>query len=248
MFPGMHFPRCGTTAPSTAASLLPRLPFPDFARMGSRAAIFAAGILLAAVSPVQAKELYRYVDEEGVSVIASSIPPKYVPGGYEILNEDGRVLEVVPRQLTEQERRELNAEQRAALLADQEQERLRQYDESLMLRYSTVEDIESARDRELRDLKIRITIQRGEVRSLKSQVEDLQAQAADQERMGQQPEQKLLKAIDDLQDRIATTETSIVDREREVKDVEAAYQKDIDRFQNLLDIVEMRRERQQSEP
>jgi hypothetical protein len=50
-----------------------------------------------------------------------------------------------------------------------------------------------------------------------------------------------LRTIEDLQGEIAVTERAILDREREIEDVSAAYQQDIDRFGMLLDVVELRR-------
>ena len=58
--------------------------------------------------------------------------------------------------------------------ASAEQQRLREWDESLLLRYSTVADIEAARERALRDLRIRLSILKGNKRSLKQQAENYQ--------------------------------------------------------------------------
>ena len=51
-------------------------------------------------------ELYKYTNEDGVTVLESHIPARYVKNGYSILSLDGRILEVVPRALTEKEIRE----------------------------------------------------------------------------------------------------------------------------------------------
>jgi hypothetical protein len=72
-----------------------------------------------------------------------------------------------------------------------------------MLRYSTVADIEAARDRALRDLQIRLSILKGNRRSLKQKVENYQAQAADLERRGMQVDVARLRTIEDLQSEIA---------------------------------------------
>ena len=50
-----------------------------------------------------------------------------------------------------------------------------------------------------------------------------------------------LRTIEDLQDEIEVTERSILDREREIEEVAAAYELDIERFRMLLDVVELRR-------
>ena len=53
-----------------------------------------------------AAELYRYKNEDGVTVLDSHVPARYVKNGYTILSLDGRVLEVVVRALSDKEIRD----------------------------------------------------------------------------------------------------------------------------------------------
>lgn len=201
---------------------------------------FAAFILLLIAAASEARNMYRYTNADGVTVVDYQVPVVYVSTGYEILNEEGVVLEVVPRSLTEEEKKDRNAQQELEAQAKAEQRRLQEWDESLLLRYSTVADIDAARERALRDLRIRLSILKGNRRSLKQQVENYQAQAADLERSGQQVDVARLVAIEDMQTEIGTTERSIADRAQEIEDVSDAYQRDIERFEMLLEVVELR--------
>ena len=189
----------------------------------------------------KAQLMYRYINAEGNKVLAYQVPPEFVSNGYEVLNASGSVVEVIPRQLDETELDSMDSDARRAKLAADEAERLRQWDESLLLRYSSVEDIEAARERELRDLKIRVSILKGKLRSLKQQVENYQSLAADQQRLGYDVNPQHLKAIEDLRGEIDSTERAIDDRQTEIDVVDADYDRDIGRFTTLLDIVEMRR-------
>ncbi|MEE4661131.1 MAG: hypothetical protein V2J89_11740 [Halieaceae bacterium] len=190
--------------------------------------------------------LYRYVNSDGVTVIDYTIPPQYVQQGYEILNSDGSLHKVVPRTLTPEELADQSGEAYRERVAAEEAERLRKWDESLMLRYSSIEDIEAARDRALSELRIRISILRSNVRSLMQQVESNQQRAADLERRGQNVPVELVEAIDGLRDEIGETERAIGERLREVEVVSAGFQRDIDRFVTLLDKVELRRQHSKS--
>jgi chromosome segregation ATPase len=199
------------------------------------------GALPSVALGAESQNLYRYTNSEGTTVVDYQVPAEYVANGYEVLDKKGTVIEVVPRELTEAEREVRDAQQ---LLEDQaraEEQRLREWDESLLLRYSTVADIEAARERALRDLRIRVNILKSNKRSLRQQVENYQAQAADIERRGQQVDAERLRAIEDLQDEIAITDRAIVDRQQEIEKVSQAYQQDIERFEMLLDVVELRR-------
>lgn len=200
-----------------------------------------AACLLFAPLCLAGANMYRYINADGVTVVDYQVPSAYVGKGYEVLNEDGMVVKVVPRELSEEEKKALNAQQELEAQARAEELRLREWDESLMLRYSTIEDIEAARERALRDLRIRLSILKGNKRSLKQQVESYQAQAADLERSGREVDVARISAIEDIQSEIDTTDRSINDREQEITDVSAAYQKDIDRFQQLLEVVALRK-------
>ena len=198
-------------------------------------------LLVALVPAAQARDLYRYTNEDGNVVVGYQIPPRYVAGGYEVLNDEGIVIRVVPPALSEEEQLEADARQRQEAEIRAEEERLREWDESLLLRYSTVSDIEAARERALRDLRIRVSILKSNKRSLKQHVENYQAQAADLERSGQPVDVARLQTIEDLQAEIESTDRSIRDREQEIQEVSDAYQLDIERFGQLLDVVELRR-------
>jgi hypothetical protein len=217
-------------------------------RPGSAAALRAVAVAFAALCgalvplAADARTMYRYVNEQGVRVVAYQVPPEYVAGGYEVLNEKGVVVEVVPPVPKESERESLAASREAAERARAEAEALREWDESLLLRYSSVTDIEAARDRALRELQIRVSILRGKQRALRQQVEGYQASAADQERRGQAVSELNLQAMRDLRDEIEATERAIAEREQEITAVEASFQRDIERFETLADLVRLRRQ------
>lgn len=197
--------------------------------------------LLCLAPAVEAKQLYRYRNAEGTVVLGYQVPVDAVAGGYEVLNNDGMVVKVVPRELTPDERKEKDAEEKREAEARAEQERLREWDESLLLRYSTVADIEDAKHRALGELQIRMSILRGNRRGLKQKVENYQAQAADLERAGRSVDVERLRVIESLQDEIEATERDITERQREIEELEQAYAADIERFNMLREVVELRK-------
>jgi len=209
--------------------------------MSARIAIPGLVLVLFAAGSSEARPMYRYTNDEGNAVVAYQVPPEHVAKGYEVLNEKGVIVDVVPRSLSEAERASMNTEERLAREAEEERKRLQEWDQSLLLRYSTVEDIEAARDRALRDLRIRVSILKGKQRSLRQQVENYQAQAADQERRGEPVNPAHLEAIEDLRREMAQAERSMVEREREIREVVASYERDIERFRTLLEVVELRK-------
>ena len=196
---------------------------------------------LAAAPATSAVTYYRYTNDEGSTVVDDHVPPQHVKKGYEVLNDKGVVIKVIPRELSPEEQQIADAQKKLEERAKAEELRLREWDESLLLRYSTVEDIEAAQKRALMDLKIRVSILKGNKRSLKQQVENYQSQAAEMERLGREVDVDRLRAIEDLQQEITTTDRAIADRELEIQKVNEAYTADIARFTMLLDMVEYRR-------
>ncbi|MFT4612872.1 MAG: hypothetical protein ACI9NT_000005 [Bacteroidia bacterium] len=207
------------------------------------ARMIATGLLLLLIttSTLAADRLYRYRNAQGNVVVDYQVPIEAIKGGYEILNDEGMVIRVVPREPTEEEKEANDVQSKLDAAALAEQERLRKWDESLLLRYSTVMDIEAARNRALGDLQIRVSILKGNRRSLKQKVENLQAQAANMERAGMTVNVERLRGIEQMQSEIAATDRAVIDREREIAHLEADFQADIDRFGMLQDVVEMRR-------
>jgi len=203
------------------------------------AAVWA--LLLTLPVAVDAKPMYRYRNAQGNMVVGYQVPPEAVSGGYEVLNEKGMVVKVVPRELTEEERKSRDAEEKLKREALAEQERLRKWDESLMLRYSSVEDIEDAKRRATGNLEIRLSILRGNRRGYKQQVENYQAQLADAERAGLEPDVDRLREVETLQQQIKGVERDIAKREQEIAEISDAYDADIERFKLLREAVELRR-------
>ena len=193
--------------------------------------------LVAAVSfstSANAKQLYRYLTDKGVPTIDDHVPPEFTKNGYEILSPDGRVLQTIPRQLTGVE-----GERKRA--ADAEAKRLREWDKNLLLRYSSVDDIAAARERALREIDARMSILRSNLQSAKAQVEHEQEKAADMERRGSKVPEEMTANIAKLKMEAASTEESIAERQKEKEAARVSYQKDIDRFKTLQDVVDYRR-------
>lgn len=182
----------------------------------------------------QQQVLYRYRDNRGVVSIDDHVPPEFIKNGYQIITRDGRVIEEVGPQLT-------GAAAEKARAAAAEAKRVQEWDESLLRRYSTTADIESARERALREFDIRISILNSNLQSVKGQIEREQARAADIERRGQQVPAELAESIEDLRSEVAATEEMVSLRKRERAEVYASYQRDIERFESLKEIIEARR-------
>ncbi len=183
----------------------------------------------------QGKELYRYRNAEGNVVVDYQVPPEYVAGGYEVLNLRGVVLRTVPPTPSAEELAD------GSSISPEQEQRVRKQDRALLLRYSAVEDIESARDRSLAELRVRVSILESNRKGYSQQIEKYQAQAAELERRGAEVNTELLKTIDELQKKVVSTERQIAERNSELEAAEENFAAEIERFQLLQEDVELRR-------
>ena len=212
---------------------------PIVTRFSIPIALFVA-VLLVSVS-TQADNLYRYKNDVGGTVVDWRVPPEFAGRGYEVLNAQGQVIEVVPRQLSSGELQNKDLVKRLQQEAKLERARLAKWDKFLLLRYSTVEDIDAARDRALRDLKIRLSILASNQRTARNRLESVLARVADMELRGDVPLEQDLDAIAALRADIANTGRAIKEREAQVLEVTDSFDEDRSRFIQLQDVVLLRR-------
>ena len=198
-------------------------------------------LVLFTCSVATADNLYRYKNEAGGTVVDWHVPAKFAGRGYEVLNALGEVIKVVPRQLSDSELNDKDLVERLKRGAEAERARLAEWDRFLLLRYSTIEDIDAARDRALRELKIRLSILASNQRVAKGRLETALSQLADLERRGETAREQDLEAVDTLRLEIASLGRSIEQREGQIVAVTEDYARDRDRFLQLQDVVALRR-------
>lgn len=197
--------------------------------------------LLLAAANTENSVLYRYKDEQGNTVIGYSVPPKYASQGYEVITKDGRLIEVIERQLSAEELANLSDEEKAKRTVEADRQKQIERDESLLLRYSSVDDIEDAREREMRELNIRLSILRGTIAGLKGKMEAEQRRAANIERSGRSVPDAIMKNIAAIRMELQSVTESVDKRKAEIEVVRQAYQADIDRFTYITEVLGYRR-------
>lgn len=171
-----------------------------------------------------ATELYRYTNDKGVIVLdRQGVPAQYIGKGYDVLNDQGRVVQVVPPAPSPEEMQRLLAERAQAIT-----------DAQLLRLYSTVEDVERARERKLNELDGVLGVARGNLQSLRSQQANLQSQAADHERAGRAVPEHLLAQIENLRGEQISVQKDIERFLQNRKDADASFTADQVRIGELL--------------
>lgn len=189
--------------------------------------LIRCSLLLGLLLPVVASavELYRYTDERGTTVLSrQGVPPEHIGRGYQVLNEQGRVIRVIPPAPTAEELQRMQLEKARALS-----------DVQLLRLYSTPEDVERARQRKLAELDGLIGVARGNLQSVRTQQGNLQSQAAEHERAGREVPAHLLAQIENQIAEQARLKSDI-ERYRALREQSNAnFDADLDRLKQLTE-------------
>jgi len=173
--------------------------------------------------PASAAEYYRYVNDKGVTVIDRlGVPPEYIEKGYQVVDDQGRVVRDVPRAPSLEERRRVAEEKAKA-----------QSDVQLLRIYSEPADVDRARDRKLAELDGVIGVAHSNLNSLRTQQANLQSKAAEFERMGRPVPEHLLVQIDNLKAEQVGVEKDIERYRKSYDDAKAAFAADRERLVKL---------------
>lgn len=199
-------------------------------RLAAFGSLFLVSVMSAAMAAQPAKtkpsapiELYRYTDNNGRVVLDRlGVPPEYVSRGYEVLNEKGRVVRVVPPAPSLEERQRI-AEEKAKAKSD----------EQLLRIYSEPGDVDRARDRKLAELDGLTSVAQSNLHSLRTQQANMQSKAAEYERAGRQVPEHLLVQIDNLKAEQAGVEKDIQRYQQSRSEAEAAFAADRARLMEL---------------
>ncbi|BCR26806.1 DUF4124 domain-containing protein [Aquipseudomonas alcaligenes] len=178
---------------------------------------------LCSVQASFAAEFYRYVNDKGVTVLDRlGVPPEYIEKGYQVVDDQGRVVREIPPAPSKEERQR-QLEEKAKVKSDIQ----------LLRIYSEPADVDRARDRKLAELDGVIGVAHGNLSSLRTQQANLQAKAAEYERSGRQVPEHLLVQIDNLKAEQAGVEQDIQRYQQSRKEAEASFAADRARLVEL---------------
>lgn len=171
---------------------------------------------LCCVMPVAAAEYYRYLNDKGVPVLdRQGVPPEFIEKGYQVVDDQGRVLREIPPAPTPEERERMAAEKARA-----------SSDAQLLRIYSESADVERARDRKLSELDGVIGVAQSNLNSLRVQQANLQSKAAEFERASRKVPEHLIVQIDNIKAEQASLEKDIERYRQNRKEAELSFEAD----------------------
>ncbi len=174
-----------------------------------------------------------WTNNEGVRECGNVVPPEYAQQGHEEYNRRGIVVEEKERAKTDEElaeERRIAEEKAAAEKARQEAEAA---DRVLLATFSSVDDLELARDGRLTAIDSQIRLTENQIEKLEDNLASIIQSAADLERQGRTPPDTIKDDISSVREQIARKQRYIADKQLEKETVRASFDADIARFREL---------------
>lgn len=198
----------------------------------------ALGMLLVTAGSAGAAQLYRWVDENGQVHYGDHVPPDQVKLDRQVVNEHGITLKELPRELTADERAEVQRQQAIEEAELKRQRDARKRDIVLLNTYLSVEEIEALRNRrkELLDGQIRVT--EVYLTNLREKLTKLQKDASRFQPYNPDPNAPpihdwLAKELSNTLNSILVYEQTLSDTREKKTELVAKFDNDIDRFRDL---------------
>lgn len=181
--------------------------------------------------PVAAK-MYKWVDDKGTTHYGETIPPEYANKDRQLLNKAGVVVKKQDI-LTPEERRAQEAESlkiRAGEAATRDQ---RLHDKSLTDTYSSVDEIELSRSRNLQQVDARINSINAQIKTAGDNLLGLQKDADNRRKSGGKVPAFLHEEIKVAQDKLSQLKQDLEKYKAEKQAVDARYNVDKARYREL---------------
>lgn len=189
-------------------------------------------LLLAFNVHASGSQLYRYKDEHGNIVLNRTIPPKFVGQGYDILNDQGRLITQVPPALSEQEIAIRDAEierQKQRRLAQEKQDII---DDELKQLYSHPNDAVRILKRRVQDILGVIQIKKNQIETTNKEILEQQGIAAERQRNG-------LAIPDSLTGKIAKLKKDAINAKADIAELNEEMVKVLQEFDGKIKRLEV---------
>ena len=199
----------------------------------------AVALTVPLVTPANAGNLFRWTDADGQRHMESIIPADQAKLGYEVLDDRNfRVLKTVGRALNKEEL--AAAEKKQAIEAEKKlaQERAERHDRTLLATYMSTDDMEMARNGQLRTLDSMIESTQRTRGRLETNLDDLIGSAAAFERDSKPVPKRTEKDIANIRQQIELQTKIISDNREKQQLLTAQFDADIRRFKALKGIVD----------
>lgn len=194
---------------------------------------YFALLVLAALAAPAGAATYKWVDEKGVTHYGDTLPPEYANQGSSELSKKGLLIKKTEPALTPEQRR--IREEEEARRAGQEQRMLQQKrkDAALLNTFSSVEELDLARTRNLQQAEAQIQGAQLRLKSVQARLARQRAQAAALKKAGKPLPADLPREIQNSENEAARIRQDTARAQNERDAIQARFDADRQRFLEL---------------
>jgi hypothetical protein len=177
-----------------------------------------------------------WTNNEGVKECGNAVPPEYAQKGHQEIGKGGLVRDETERALTDEELEEKKRQDAIQAEKDRIAAEQKAKDDILLKTFSSVEDIERARDERLTALEASIKLTQARSEKIQYDLDKRIQKAAAAERAGNTPSEALLKDIESLKRQIKNNDSFIEGKRAEQEEIKKDHAADIEHFKKLKGI------------
>lgn len=160
-----------------------------------------AALILTLASSTAFADYYRYRNTDGQLIVTFSLTQEAIKQGYEVINNQGMVIDSVPPAATE------------SALSPQELDKQRAHDIRLLSTYGSVEEYDQAMARREAGFEAELDVIERRIRDVSLSLRSMEDRAGLEERQKGEPSEATLQAIERFE-RIATEYRSALEDKR----------------------------------
>lgn len=198
--------------------------------------LIGSGIALSATAASNVEKvgnMYKWTDENGRVHYSNAPPPEAAKHEREVLNQQGVKVEELaaqktPEELAEMRRQQELAEQRAKEAAAQAER-----DRILTSTYTSVADIERARDNRLQAIEAQIRVTSGSISSLEQQIAELEKTRKALAGNNREIPPYITTQLENARAQLLENQQFLMEREKEKQEVREKFGADIRRYREL---------------
>lgn len=176
---------------------------------------------------------YRWKDSAGVVHFSDTIPASALPGGYDIVNNDGRVVRHIGRELTPAERAAAAAAAKQAAAAKRAAEQQHLEDAQMLAAYPTAKALEQSQQGQLLQIEADIKTLKTNLGSQEDSLGELLSHAADLEHAKKPIPPYVNKRIAAQRDAVNKERAALDQRHADLAHAKLKFAAQLQRYQSL---------------
>lgn len=194
--------------------------------------LLVALVIGMAFSLPAAAKMYKWVDDKGVTHYGETVPPEYANKDRTEFNKAGRVVKQQEVLTTEERRAKEQADAKKSAEDEEVLERRRR-DKALLNTYSSVKEIDLARNRNLQQVEARFNSATSQFKMANDKLIGLQKEADDYTKANKKIPASLQEDLEESQARLTKLQQDMEKSRAEKAAVEARYDADKARYKEL---------------